>query len=76
MPSILCSNARAPVAQLVRASDRQSEDPGSNPGWISMSFFAKSYIVAQFLLPSPSVLCYCLLQYIYPMNDSSWIITA
>ena len=40
MPSILCSNARAPVAQLVRASDRNSEDPGSNPGWISMSFFA------------------------------------
>ena len=40
MPSILCSTARAPVAQLVRASDRNSEDPGSNPGWISMSFFA------------------------------------
>ena len=39
MPSILCSNTRAPVAQLVRASDRNSEDPGSNPGWISMSFF-------------------------------------
>ena len=39
MPSILCSNARAPVAQLVRASDRSSEGPGSNPGWISMSFF-------------------------------------
>ena len=33
-------NARAPVAQLVRASDRSLEDPGSNPGWISMSFFA------------------------------------
>ena len=32
-------NARAPVAQLVRASDGHSEDPGSNPGWISMSFF-------------------------------------
>ena len=27
------------MAQLVRASDRHSEDPGSNPGWISMSFF-------------------------------------
>ena len=39
MPSILCSNARAPVVQLVRASDRSSEGPGSNPGWISMSFF-------------------------------------
>ena len=39
MLSILCSNARAPVAQLVRASDRNSEDPGLNPGWISMSFF-------------------------------------
>ena len=30
---------RAPVAQLVRASNQGSEDPGSNPGWISMSFF-------------------------------------
>ena len=38
--SMLCSNARAPVAQLVRASDWNSEDPGSNPGWISMSFFS------------------------------------
>ena len=28
------------VAQLARASDQNSEDPGSNPGWISMSFFA------------------------------------
>ena len=43
MPSILCSNARAPVAQLVRASDRNLEDPGSNPGWISMSFFLPSF---------------------------------
>ena len=40
MPSILCSNARPPVAQLVRASDRNSEDPGLNPGWNSMSFSA------------------------------------
>ena len=32
--SILCSNARAPVAQLVRASAWNSEDPGSYPGWI------------------------------------------
>ena len=32
------SHARAPVAQLVRASDWNSEDPGPNPGWISMSF--------------------------------------
>ena len=39
IPSILCSNPRAPVAQLVRTSDYNSEDPGSNPGWISMSFF-------------------------------------
>ena len=36
MPSILFSNARAPVTQLVRASDRSSEDPGSNSGWISI----------------------------------------
>ena len=26
-------------SSLVRASDLNSEDPGSNPGWISMSFF-------------------------------------
>ena len=32
----------APVAQLVRASDQSSEDPGSNPGWISMSLFTTS----------------------------------
>ena len=30
--SILCSNARAPVAQLVRATHWHSENPGSNPG--------------------------------------------
>ena len=29
VPSILCSTARAPVAQLVRTSDWDSEDPGS-----------------------------------------------
>ena len=40
MPSILCTNARSPVAHLVRASDRNLEDQGSNPGWISMSFLA------------------------------------
>ena len=28
------------VSSLVRASDWNSEDPGSNPGCISMSFFA------------------------------------
>ena len=31
--------ARVPVVQLVRASDQHSEDLGSNPDWISMSFF-------------------------------------
>ena len=40
MASILCCNARPPVAHwYIRESDRNSEDPGSNPGWISMSFF-------------------------------------
>ena len=39
--TILCSNARAPVVQLVRASDRNSEDPGWNPGWISMNMYVK-----------------------------------
>ena len=33
IPSIFCSNARAPVAQLVRASDRHF---GLSPGWVSM----------------------------------------
>ena len=28
-------------SSLVRASDQNSEDPGSNPAWISMSFFTK-----------------------------------
>ena len=45
MPSILCSNARAPVAQLVRASDWNSVDLGSNPGWISMSLFFYSWML-------------------------------
>ena len=35
---ILCSNARAPVAQLVRISDWSPEDPGLNPGYTSNSF--------------------------------------
>ena len=52
MPSILCSNARAPVAQLVRASDWNSEDPGSNPGRISMSFFTINVFHHQCFLPS------------------------
>ena len=33
------------MAQFVRASDRHSEDPGLNPGWISMSFFTTMYNV-------------------------------
>ena len=33
------STARVPVVQLVRASDQNSEHPGSNPGWISTPFF-------------------------------------
>ena len=44
MGSILHSNARAPVAQLVRASDQSSEDPSLNRGWITMSFFAIVYL--------------------------------
>ena len=43
----ISSNAKAPVAQLVRASDRHSEDPGSNPGWISWSFFTKCLMMSQ-----------------------------
>ena len=33
------------MAQLVRASDRNSEDPGSSPGWISMPFFCHHSIL-------------------------------
>ena len=36
--SFLCSNARVPVAQLVRTSYCYRHS-GLNPGWISMSFF-------------------------------------
>ena len=37
LPSILCSNVRAPVAQFVRvyASDWHSEDPG----WMDLNLF-------------------------------------
>ena len=35
-PLLQCQSSSS---SLVRASDRNSEDPGSNPGWISMSFF-------------------------------------
>ena len=38
IPSILCSNARAPVAQLVRTSCEHSEDTGLSLGWIAMFF--------------------------------------
>ena len=37
-PSILFFNARAPVTQLVRASDHHAEGPSSNPGWTSYPF--------------------------------------
>ena len=37
MQSIICSTAKAPVAELLGASDRNLEDPGLNTGWISMS---------------------------------------
>ena len=39
MPCILCSDGRTPVTQLVRVSNQNSKHPGSNHGWISMSFF-------------------------------------
>ena len=37
-PLLQCQSSSG---SLVRASDWNSEDPGSNPGWISMSFCAK-----------------------------------
>ena len=40
MLSIRCCNARGPVVQLIRTSDWRSEDPGSNPGRSSLSFFS------------------------------------
>ena len=34
------------VAQLVRAVDRQSKDPGSNPGTVaSVSFFTERFLI-------------------------------
>ena len=51
IPSILSSNARAPVAQLVRTSVWQSEDPGSNPSWITPSFFFPNKYFKVPLLP-------------------------
>ena len=35
----LLQYTRTALALLERASDQHSEDPGSNPGWISLSFF-------------------------------------
>ena len=62
MPSILYSNAQAPVSQLVRASGRSSEEPGSNPGWISISFFAMLYwILFAFLSCGFTAVVTCLL---------------
>ena len=37
------------MIQVVRASDRHSEDPGSNPGWISMSFSPAVLLVANII---------------------------
>ena len=42
IPSILRSNARDPIAQLVRASDQHSEDQMS-PGWISSYFLLQTH---------------------------------
>ena len=39
LPSILCSNARAPVAQLVRESDRYSADPARFKCWLDLNVF-------------------------------------
>ena len=65
MSSILYSNARAPVSQLVRASGRSSEDPGSNPGWISISFFTMLYwILFAFLSCGFTAVVTCLLNYL------------
>ena len=46
MPSILCSNARAQVAQLVRASDLKSEDLDLN-----VFFHQEEFIVMQYFIP-------------------------
>ena len=36
-PLLQCQSSSGSVG--IRASDQNLEDPGSNPGWISMSFF-------------------------------------
>ena len=41
--SIFCSNARAPVTQLITPSDQNYEVPSLNSGWISMFFFCSAY---------------------------------
>ena len=45
--SILCSNARAPVAHLVRATHWHSENPGSNPGAGSQSLSYPNFCLYQ-----------------------------
>ena len=54
MPSILCSNHRILVAELVRACDQNSEGPGSNPGWICCLLFSLVLEILQNIFKSPS----------------------
>ena len=47
-----------PLLWLVRASDQHSEDPGSNPGRISMSFFSATRYKVDPSLVSWPITCY------------------
>ena len=40
---------------MVRASDWNSEDAGSNPGWTAMSFFIQCHVVARPLVRSNDI---------------------
>ena len=56
MPSILCFNAGAPVAQLVRTSDRISEDPGFEC-WLDLNVFFSLWSDCDFASTIPFLTC-------------------
>ena len=54
-----------PELQWLRASDRHSKDPASNPGWIAMSFFTtNTYIPYVRLVIVGYCHCWCYTVYV------------